>query len=34
MDDLETVARMATAQLRALVGPTRRCRACGIELED
>ena len=34
MDDLEAVARMGTAQLRALVIPPRHCRACGVELED
>ena len=33
MDDLEVVARMGTAQLRALVAPRRRCRECGVELE-
>ena len=34
MDDLEAVARMATAQLRAaLVIPRRYCRARGVELE-
>ena len=34
MDDLEAVARLATAQLRALVTPPRHCRHCGVELED
>ena len=34
MDDLEAVARMGTAQLRALVTPPRHCRPCGVELED
>ena len=33
MDELEAVARMGTAQLRALVTPPRRCRGCGVELE-
>ena len=33
MDDLEAVARMATAQLRAtLFIPCRSCRQCGVEL--
>ncbi len=34
MDDLEALARMATAHLRALVIPPRRCRHCGVDLED
>ncbi len=34
MDDLEALARMGTAQLRALVTPPRRCRHCGVELAD
>ena len=34
MDDLEAMARMATAQLRALVTPPRHCRHCGVELKD
>jgi hypothetical protein len=35
MDDLEAVARMGTAQLRAaVVIPRRSCRHCGVELED
>ena len=34
MDELGAVARMGTARLRALVIPPRRCRACGVELED
>ena len=35
MDDLEAVARMGTAQLRAaLVIPPRQCRHCGVELAD
>jgi hypothetical protein len=34
MDDLEALARMGTARLRALVVPPRRCRGCGVELED
>ena len=34
MDELEAVARMGTAQLRALVIPPRRCRHCGVELAD
>jgi hypothetical protein len=33
MDDLEAVARMGTAQLRALLIPPHQCRECGIELE-
>ena len=33
MDELEALARMGTAQLRALVVPRRHCRACGVELE-
>ena len=34
MDDLEAVARIGTAQLRAaLVIPRRFCRQCGVELE-
>ena len=32
MDELEAVARMGTAQLRALVIPPRQCRGCGVEL--
>ena len=34
MDDLEVMARMATAQLRALFTPPRHSRHSGIELED
>ena len=35
MDDLEAVARMGTAQLRAaLVIPPRQFRHCGVELAD
>jgi hypothetical protein len=34
MDDLEALARMGTARLRALLTSPRRCRACGVELED
>jgi hypothetical protein len=33
MDDLEALARMNTARLRALVVSPRHCRHCGIELE-
>ena len=33
IDDLEALARIGTAQLRALVIAPRQSRACGVELE-